>query len=157
MALLLIVGTDSALIEGTSQTLTAAGHQLLYSPNLSEALDAVRDSRPIVVLVERSAIDEIRMTLRVPLARVEPFSFSMVKIQRPAPDARSRAAAHSLSLELPLESKRLLAWCVTWRTRAQIVGRDSASDGNPPATRIVTPMWRQTSQPADHHFLPKAG
>ena len=68
MALLLIVGTDAALIEGTSQTLTAAGHQLFFSPSLAESLDSVGDLRPIVVLVERSAIDEIRMTLRVPLA-----------------------------------------------------------------------------------------
>lgn len=128
MALLLIVGTDAALIEGTSQTLAAAGHQLLISPSLTDALDAVGDLRPIVVLVERSAIDEIRMTLRVPLAEGGAFLVFHGEdaVATPMPPRVQRATL--AALELPLEAKRLLALVRYVETRAQIVGRESASD-----------------------------
>ena len=128
MALLLIVGTDTALIEGTSQTLTAAGHQLLFSPTLVDALDSVGDARPIVVLVERPAIDEIRMTLRVPLAEGGAFLVFHGEdaLVTPMPARVQRATL--AELELPLEAKRLLALVRYVETRAQIVGRESASD-----------------------------
>ena len=128
MALLLIVGTDAALIEGTSQTLNAAGHQLFFAPTLGESLDAVGDLRPIVVLVERSAIDEIRMTLRIPLAEGGAFLVfhGEEAIAPPMPPRVQRATL--AELELPLETKRLLALVRYVETRAQIVGRESASD-----------------------------
>ncbi len=43
MASLLIVGTDTALIEGISQTLTAASHQVFFARSLADALDAAHD------------------------------------------------------------------------------------------------------------------
>lgn len=128
MAMLLIVGTDAALIEGTSQTLTAAGHQLFFSPTLGEALDSVGDLRPIVVLVERSAIDEIRMTLRVPLAEGGAFLVFHGEDAAAVPMPPRVQRATLAELELPLESKRLLALVRYVETRAQIVGRESASD-----------------------------
>jgi hypothetical protein len=128
MALLLIVGTDTALIEGTSQTLTAAGHQLLFSPSLVESLETVGDARPIVVLVERSAIDEIRMTLRVPLTEGGAFLVFHGEDAQVSPMPARVQRATLAELELPLESKRLLALVRYVETRAQIVGRESASD-----------------------------
>ena len=128
MALLLIVGTDTALIEGTSQTLTAAGHQLLFSPTLVDSLDSVGEVRPIVVLVERSAIDEIRMTLRVPLAEGGAFLVFHGEDVPVVPMPPRVQRATLAELELPLEAKRLLALVRYVETRAQIVGRESASD-----------------------------
>jgi len=128
MALLLIVGTDAALIEGTSQTLTAAGHQLLFSPSLVESLESVGVARPIVVLVERSAIDEIRMTLRVPLAEGGAFLVFHGEDALPAPMPARVQRATLAELQLPLEAKRLLALVRYVETRAQIVGRESALD-----------------------------
>src|SRR6266542_3080333 len=63
MTSLLLVGTDAALIEGSAQILTPRNYQLFFSRSLADALETVGDVRPLVVLVERSAIDEIRMTL----------------------------------------------------------------------------------------------
>ena len=128
MALLLVVGTDTPLIEGTSQTLTAAGHQLLFSSTLVESLEAVGDARPIVVLVERSAIDEIRMTLRVPLAEGGAFLVFHGEDAAVTPMPARVQRATLAELELPLESKRLLALVRYVESRAQIVGRESASD-----------------------------
>ncbi len=124
MASLLIVGTDTALIEGISQTLTAAGHQIFFARSLADALDAVGDLRPIVVLVERSAIDEIRMTLRVPLAEGGAFVVFHGEdaVASPMPHRVQRATL--AELELPLEAPRLLALIRYVEVRAQIVGRE---------------------------------
>ena len=124
MALLLIVGTDTALIEGISQTLTAANHQTFFARSLADALDSVGDLRPIVVLVERSAIDEIRMTLRVPLADGGAFVVFHREdaVAPPMPNRVQRATL--AELELPLEGPRLLALIRYVENRAQIVGRE---------------------------------
>ena len=124
MALLLIVGTDTPLIEGISQTLTLVNHHLLFARSLGDALDAVGDLRPIVVLVERSAIDEIRMTLRVPLAEGGAFIVFHREdtIASPMPHRVQRATL--AELELPLEGPRLLALVRYVENRAQIVGRE---------------------------------
>jgi CheY-like chemotaxis protein len=124
MTSLLIVGTDTSLIEGVSQILTGAGHRLFFSRSLAEALDAVGDLRPIVVLVERSAIDEIRMTLRIPLAERGAFLVfhGDETITEPLPHRVQRVTL--AELELPLERHRLLALVRYVENRAHVVGRD---------------------------------
>jgi hypothetical protein len=131
MASLLLIGTDAALIEGISQTLTAAGHQLYFARSLADAAETVGDLRPLVVLVERSAIDEIRSTLRVPLAE----GGAMLVFH--AEDAVSDPLPHRIQrgtlaeLELPLERQRLLALLRYVEHRAQTVGRDKLENGAP--------------------------
>lgn len=129
MALLLVVGTDSALIEGMSQTLTGAGHEVMFSRSLADATESVGDLRPLVLLVERSAIDEIRSTLRVPQAEG-----GAILVFHPE-DSVSPSLPHRLQratlaeLELPLERQRLLALIRYVEKRAHTVGRDLIEDG----------------------------
>jgi DNA-binding NtrC family response regulator len=129
MALLLIVGTDAALIEGMSQTLTGAGHEVMFARGLAEAIEAVGDLRPLVLLVERSAIDEIRSTLRVPQAEG-----GAILVFHPE-DTVSPSLPHRLQratlaeLELPLERQRLLALIRYVEKRAHTVGRDVVENG----------------------------
>jgi DNA-binding NtrC family response regulator len=129
MALLLIVGTDNALIEGMSQTLTGAGHEVMFSRSLAEAIESVGDLRPLVLLVERSAIDEIRSTLRVPQAEG-----GAILVFHPE-DTVSPSLPHRLQratlaeLELPLERQRLLALIRYVEKRAHTVGRDLIENG----------------------------
>ena len=129
MALLLIVGTDSALIEGISQTLTGAGHEVMFARSLADAIDAAGDLRPLVLLVERSAIDEIRSTLRVPQAEG-----GAILVFHPE-DTVSPSLPHRLQratlaeLELPLERQRLLALVRYVEKRARTVGRDLIENG----------------------------
>lgn len=129
MASLLVVGTDSALIEGIAQTLTARGHQLFFAPTLADALDAVGAVRPLVVLVERSSIDEIRMTLRVSLAPRGAFLVFHAEgaTNPPLPHRVQRATL--AELELPLETQRLLALIRYVENRAHMLGADSLDDG----------------------------
>jgi hypothetical protein len=129
MASLLIVGTDSALIEGIAQTLTARGHQLFFAPTLADALDAVGAARPLVVLVERSSIDEIRMTLRVPLAPRGAFLVFHAESTANAPLPHRVQRATLAELELPLETQRLLALVRYVENRAHTLGADSLDDG----------------------------
>jgi hypothetical protein len=82
----------------------------------------------MVVLVERSAIDEIRMTLRVPLAEGGAFLVFHGEDAAAVPMPPRVQRATLAELELPLESKRLLALVRYVETRAQIVGRESAND-----------------------------
>lgn len=129
MALLLIVGTDTALIEGMSQTLTGAGHEVMFARGLAEAIEAVGDLRPLVLLVERSAIDEIRSTLRVPQAEG-----GAILVFHPedtvAPSLPHRLQRATLAeLELPLERQRLLALIRYVEKRAHTVGRDLMENG----------------------------
>ncbi|MEP6905993.1 MAG: hypothetical protein ABI875_07890 [Gemmatimonadales bacterium] len=129
MALLLIVGTDSALIEGMSQTLTGAGHEVMFSRSLADAIESVGDLRPLVLLVERSAINEIRSTLRVPQAEG-----GAILVFHPE-DTVSPSLPHRLQratlaeLELPLERQRLLALIRYVEKRAHTVGRDLIENG----------------------------
>jgi len=124
MASILLVGTDTALIEGISQTLSAAGHQLFFANSLADAREAAGDIRPMVVLVERSAIDEIRSTLRIPLVETGAMLIFQAEgsIAPPLPHRVQRGAL--AQLELPLEKQRLLALVRYVENRAQIVGRD---------------------------------
>ena len=121
MTALLLVGTDNALIEGIAQTLPA-DHQLFFAPTLGDALDAVGDARPLVVLVERSAIDEIRMTLRIPLAQGGAFIVFHGENATPAALPGGVQRVTLAELELPLERQRLLALIRYVENRAQTVG-----------------------------------
>ena len=129
MTSVLIVGTDTTLIEGISQNLTARGHQVFFSGNLADALDAVGDVRPMVVLVERGAVDETRMTLRIPLAQRGAFVVFHAEdsVTEPLPHRVQRATL--AELELPLETQRLMTLIRYVEGRAQTLGWDSLDDG----------------------------
>jgi len=130
MTALLLVGTDCALIEGIAQILTAGNHQLFFAPDLAEASEAIGNTRPLVVLVERSAIDEIRMTLRVPLAPGGAFVVFHGDDTSPPPLPHRVQRATLAELELPLERQRLLALIRYVESRAQTVGWDRIGNGD---------------------------
>jgi hypothetical protein len=122
MTALLIVGTDNSLIEGIAQIITGPDHQIFFAPSLADALDTVGDERPLVVLVERSAIDEIRMTLRIPLAQGGAFIVFHGESATPAALPGGVQRVTLAELELPLERQRLLALIRYVENRAQTAG-----------------------------------
>jgi DNA-binding NtrC family response regulator len=129
MTAVLIVGTDTGLVEGVSQVLTSHDHQVFFAPSLADAMEAVGDLRPLVILVERSAIDEIRMTLRVPLAQRGAFIVFHAEDTIPEALPHRVQRATLAELELPLEQQRLLALIRYVETRAETVRRDAMEDG----------------------------
>lgn len=128
MTALLVVGTDNALIEGIAQILTA-DYKLYFVRRLTDALETLGDVRPIMILVERSAIDESRMTLRVPLAPGGAFVVFHGDDTTPAPLPHRVQRATLAELQLPLERQRLLALIRYVEKRAQTVGWDSIGNG----------------------------
>ncbi len=129
MTSLLLVGTDAALIEGIAQILTPRNYQLFFSRSLADALETVGDVRPLVVLVERSAIDEIRMTLRIPLGPRGAFVVFHGEDATPVPLPHRVQRATLAELELPLERQRLLALIHYVENRARTVASDSFENG----------------------------
>ena len=129
MSSLLIVGTDNTLIEGIAQSLTARGHQLFFCRSFEDALETVGDTRPLVALVERSAIDEIRMILRIPLAPRGAYLVFHAEDGRPSPLPHRVQRATLAELELPLETQRLVALIRYVENRAHTLGADCLDDG----------------------------
>jgi hypothetical protein len=129
MTSVLIVGTNAPLIEGVAQILIARDHQLFFSPTLADALDAVGDVKPLVALVERSAIDETRMTLRIPLAQRGAFIVFHGEESRPAPLPHRVQRATLAELELPLERQRLLSLIRYVDGRAQLFAAQKEDNG----------------------------
>ena len=121
MAKILLLGSNTALLEGLSQTLASAGHTGIFARTISEAVDVAAGERPLVAVLERSAAmgDAFRLPLEAGGAIVvysTDHSFS-----EPLPAAVARATL--AELVLPLERQRLLALVQRVVERSAATGR----------------------------------
>jgi DNA-binding NtrC family response regulator len=126
VALILSVGSDVALLEGVAQTLVGAGHQVVVSKDITEALETLHDARPLVALVHCDELLSGGASLRSALAdggAIVAFHCDDADEQRLPFRAKRSALAE---LTLPLERQRLLALVKYVEHRAQAAGRDSA-------------------------------
>lgn len=129
MASILVVSPDSAFIEGISQTLGAAGHQVVVASDMSEAVETLHSARPLVALV---STDELMSSgaLQVPLARGGALlTFRTTEDAPPSLPFRLRRATLA-DLQLPLERKRLLALVKFVEDRARTSGRAADDDAD---------------------------
>lgn len=123
MASILIVGPELALLEGISQTLAGAGHQVVIAHDVAEAQNLLRGVRPLVALVDRNIAKTDPAAYALPLMRggalvtfrgtdesAEHFPFRL---------PRTAMA----ELQLPLERQRLLALVKFVEDRARASGR----------------------------------
>lgn len=128
MASILVVGSDAALLEGVSQTLVGAGHQVVVANDIPEALDSLRGARPLLAVVHRDEIVNGGVAFRVALAQggaliafhsdetdEDPLSFELKR-------------ATLAELRLPLERQRLLALIRNVESRALAAGRETQDD-----------------------------
>src|SRR5690348_2016389 len=53
MAVILLIGSDTALLEGLTQSLAAAGHGVDIAHELRDAFDVASTRQPLVVVAER--------------------------------------------------------------------------------------------------------
>lgn len=127
MASILVVGPDTALIEGVAQTLTGAGNQVSVSSDIPEALDSLGGTRPLLALVQCDELQARGSMLQNIVAQggaVLAFHCDDDDSRLPHRVKRSTLA----ELKLPLERQRLLALVKYVENRARATGRDS-SDG----------------------------
>lgn len=125
MASILIVGSDSSLLEGLSQTLVGAGHQVVIAQDFAEAHHVLHGSHPLVALVDRDALIADGTECPVPLMR----GGALVTF-RGTEDMAGHfpfrlPRATMAELQLPLERKRLLALVKFVEDRAHACGRAS--------------------------------
>ena len=121
---ILLVGPDSALLEGLSQSFGALGFAPRVAADLREAREVATTTLPLIAVVDSSmAIDGVAEVLRLPLlpggALVLYHSLSASAPLLPA--ALQRVALADLTL--PLERHRLVALVQRVAARAEVTGR----------------------------------
>ena len=136
--MLLVIGTDDALLEGLAQSLAANGRRVATCQTIDEAVQIAEREAPLLLLVDRALLGPTTEgTLgRVPVstggALVTYRSTGTVGGALSLPPALSRLQI--ADLELPLERNRLLALAERLDARARLAGRDrGARPPEPPA------------------------
>jgi hypothetical protein len=129
VTLVLAIGPDSALLEGVSQTLTAAGHRVVIASAISDGVDALNGARPLVALVHCDDLLRGEGLGRLLLAQGGAMlAYHSDESEAPTLPFRLKRATLA-ELSLPLERHRLLALVQYVESRARAAGRDAA-DGD---------------------------
>jgi DNA-binding NtrC family response regulator len=134
MALVLLVGTDAALLEGAAQTLGSAGHRVRLAGSVEEARSVALTDPPMLLVLERSMAVAAR-SLGVCTA---PGGATVLFRATNADDGPLPAGVHRgvlADITLPLERQRLTALASNVVARAHQVGRS------------------RTQTPEEHHRL----
>ncbi len=121
MATVMLIGSDTALLEGLSQTLNAAGHSVSLAPSIPEAGTIPGEEKPLVVAIDRDALHDSGLPLRLVVPGGAFILYRTSDRSEPLPAAVQRAALADLLL--PLERQRLVALVQHWEKRAYITGR----------------------------------
>lgn len=132
--MLLIIGTDDALLEGLAQSLAGTGQRIAIAHSLDEGAEVMHGQAPLMLIAHRSILDGAtpQDLARVPLAgggvivAYRGHNDPPDLMHLPLPTSRLTMA----ELELPLERTRLVALAAHVATRAQEVGR--AGKDTPP-------------------------
>jgi hypothetical protein len=132
--MLIIIGSNDALLEGLAQLLVGAAHRVIVTRSVEEAAEIALQKPPMLLIADRAMVAGEAGTLvaHIPLApggavvlyRVSGEQVPLVAI--PHGVARITLA----DLELPLERQRLVALAQYVKTRAKESGR--ARSDTPP-------------------------
>ena len=135
MASIVLIGADTALLEGLAQTLGGCGHRAVLAPTVADAIDAAVAARPLVVVVDRSLATRGSGLLRVRLAPGGKFVLYHTDGETaPALPASLQRAAMA-DLTLPLERHRLVTLVQHVEDRARRAGRTEVP--TPPEHRAI--------------------
>ena len=122
MALILVIGSDPALLEGVSQALGGAGHQVTVAHDVPEAMVSLQGLLPLVAIVNRDHLVNGLTGSAIPLAKggaLVTYRTSDEEHRNASFPARRAPLAE---LQLPLERKRLLALVKVVEDRARTCG-----------------------------------
>jgi DNA-binding NtrC family response regulator len=137
--MILVLGTDDALLEGLAQALAASGQAVSVARTMDDAEDLAKRQPPVLLVADRS---RLTMTDGTRLARVafaaggavvayRSHEESATSLSLPADIARITLA----DLELPLERNRLVALALYVAARAREAGR--IRQGTPPESATL--------------------
>lgn len=129
MALILVVGAGSALLEGVSQTLVAAGHRVVVAGDIAEAADALGATLPLIAVVEQAELARSGAVCKLTLARGGALVAFHGEEADAAPLSPRLQRTVIAQLQLPLERQRLVALVRYVEDRARAAGRGADEDG----------------------------
>ncbi len=135
MAIVLLVGSNAALLEGIAQSLAAAGHSPRFATTVREGIEAATVEPLLVAVVERGLALAEPAVLRLPLMQggaLLLYRTSSGDVGALTP-ALQRAALADLTL--PLERHRLIALVQRIEDRARATGRGRRQ--TPPEQRAL--------------------
>lgn len=126
MASILIVGSDAPLLEGVTQTLVGAGHNVVAAKDIPEALETLHGKRPLMALVHCEELITRAQMLHPTLAHGGALlAFHCDDDDNYALPFNVKRTTLA-TLRLPLERQRLLALVRYIENRAHAAGRDSS-------------------------------
>jgi DNA-binding NtrC family response regulator len=132
--MILLVGSDSALLEGLAQSFAARGCPISVAPGLTEAHDVISTNPPLVAVIERAmAVAAPGKALALPLAPGGAIVLYHQSSEDATPLAPALQRALLADLALPLERHRLFALVQRVSERAQAVGRRTPEAPTPPS------------------------
>jgi hypothetical protein len=130
VASILLVGADTALLEGITQSLASAGHHVVAAGSLAEASFVATATPPLLAVIDRSLLtnaSDLRGLGLAPRGAIVVFGDPTT----PLPGALRRAVLAELLL--PLERARLTALAAHVESRANDRGRSATP--TPPESR----------------------
>jgi DNA-binding NtrC family response regulator len=136
MTYVMLVGSDVALLEGLSQSLSRQGLRLTVSATLEEAREHATAHPPLLIVAERGmASASGAELLALPIAGGGARILYRAASVPPAPLLPALQRAVLADLTLPLERQRLAALCQSVSDRAKTTGR--APRDTPPDMRAL--------------------
>ena len=128
MAKVILVGADTALLEGLAQTLLGLDHDVLFATTVGEAAVMANDGLPALTVVSSDALEDAGVGAALPLSLGSALIvYGSTHDDRPflPPRLQRATLAH---LVLPLERHRLVALIQSFENRSRTTGRSMRED-----------------------------
>ena len=135
MSTVLLIGTDSALLEGIAQSLAAVGHGPRFAASVSEGIEAATSEPPLVAVVERALALQDPGVVRLPLVSGGALLLYRTEGGDVATLTPAIQRAALADLTLPLERHRLVALVQHVEERVRATGRGRRQ--TPPEQRAL--------------------
>jgi len=128
VAKVILVGADTALLEGLAQTLLGLQHEILFATTVAEAGGMANENMPALTVVSSAALEDAGFGAMFPLSLGSALIvYGSSKDERPflPPRLQRATLAH---LVLPLERHRLVALIQSFENRSRTTGRSMRDD-----------------------------
>ena len=128
MAKVILVGADTALLEGLAQTLLGLEHNVLFATTVGEVAAMASDGMPALTVVSSAALEDAGFGAALPLTLGSALIvYGSSHDERPflPPRLQRATLAH---LVLPLERHRLVALIQSFESRSRTTGRSMRED-----------------------------
>jgi hypothetical protein len=119
----ILVGADTALLEGLAQTLLGCGHDVAFAGTVTEAATAMHAYETCIAVVSNEALDDAGIGATLPLSpsgALIVYGKSHGEHLFLPPKLQRATLAH---LVLPLERHRLMALVQSFDSRSKSTGR----------------------------------